>query len=593
MQKPFRSRLNRAFALPVLVIAIVAFALFAAVARLEADMEWVDHTDRVISLARHVQRLMLDTESGMRGYLLTGDSSFLGPYQEADPSLGVAFNDLEAAAADNPAQRQRVERLRVLYAAYHQATDQLVAQRRATGQYDVASLLETQRQMGEMRTVREDFVAGEEALRDARVRRAESAGEIAYALSVGLTVLLGLVLIIFTRREVMDLAATYDKALLDAESRADELHANQAWLHSTLDSLAEGVLATDTSGRVEFINVAAENITGWSKSEAAGQPLTSVLNMKSEQTGAPMPDLATQLRDSGAPLSTIPGAVLLRRDKTAVVVEYSAAALRTDRGESGGIVVALRDISERRRAEEALRATEKLADTGRLAATIAHEIRNPLEAIVNVLYLLRTGGQLTRADLALVTTANDEASRIAQITQQLLSSYRETRERAPVEVTELLEGVLMLFTTKFTKAGVKLETDFRPAAPVLAFAGEMRQVFTNLVGNAIEATPRGGKVVVRVAPSRDWRSGVAGVRIAIADTGHGIPAENRARLFQPFFTTKGEQGTGLGLWVSEGILRKHGGAIRLRSRVRPPHSGTVFSVFLPVAAQAAAPLEAA
>jgi PAS domain S-box-containing protein len=593
MQKPFRRRLNRAFALPVLVLAIVAFALFAAVARLDSDMQWVDHTDRVVSLARHVQRLMLDTESGMRGYLLTGDSSFLAPYQDADANLGPAFNDLEAAVGDNAGQRQRVERLRVLYAAYHNATDQLIAKRRATGQYDVASLLETQRQMTDMRILREEFVAQEETLRDARVRRAEWAGKIAYGLSIGLMLLLGVVLIVFTRREVMDLAATYDRALLEAESRAQELHGNQEWLHSTLDSLAEGVLATDEEGNLEFMNAAAENITGWRKAAAVGRPLATVLALKDERTGAPMPDLAMQVRGSAAALTTIPGAVLVRRDQTALVVDYSAAVLRSDSAERGGIVVALRDISERRRAEEALRASEKLADTGRLAATIAHEIRNPLEAVVNVLYLLRTGGHLTRADLALVATANDEASRIAQITQQLLSSYRETRERVPVTLSELLEGVLLLFSAKFTKAGVKLETGFRAAAPVLAFAGEIRQVFTNLVGNAIEATPRGGKVTVRVAPSHEWRSGATGVRVVIADTGHGIPLEHRGRLFQPFFTTKGEQGTGLGLWVSEGIIRKHGGAIRVRSRVGAQRSGTVFSIFLPIAAEAAAPLEAA
>jgi signal transduction histidine kinase len=153
----------------------------------------------------------------------------------------------------------------------------------------------------------------------------------------------------------------------------------------------------------------------------------------------------------------------------------------------------------------------------------------------------------------------------------------------PIALQDILENVLTLYHGKITQRRATLDRRYEKAMPVTAYPGELRQVFSNLVGNALEALPAGGKLIVELRNSLDWREGRRrGVRVTIGDTGSGIPAEHRARISQPFFTTKGEQGTGLGLWVSRGIVEKYGGSMRFRSSTREGCSGTVFSIFLPV-----------
>ncbi|HKW67619.1 MAG TPA: PAS domain S-box protein [Terriglobales bacterium] len=247
-----------------------------------------------------------------------------------------------------------------------------------------------------------------------------------------------------------------------------------------------------------------------------------------------------------------------------------------------GIVVNSRDITERKRTEDVLHATEKLATTGRLAAAIAHEINNPLEGVTNLLYLLENHPSLDASARRYARMAQEEVARVARIARQTLAFYREPTMPVAVEVSELLSGLLELYAHKLQTLKVKLEKRLEPTTPITASPGEIRQVLSNLVGNALDAVPEGGAIKVHVYPSRDWRHPwQEGVRISIADTGHGIRHEHLASIFDPFFTTKGEKGTGLGLWVSHGIVQKYGGTIHVRSSVRPQHSGTCFSVFFP------------
>jgi signal transduction histidine kinase/DNA-binding response OmpR family regulator len=246
-----------------------------------------------------------------------------------------------------------------------------------------------------------------------------------------------------------------------------------------------------------------------------------------------------------------------------------------------GVAVSFSDITERKRAEAALRLNEKLAATGRLAASIAHEINNPMASVTNLLYLLDTHPGLDPKSREYVSMARQEVSRISHIVKQMLGFYRESPKPVPVNLCDVLQNVLDLFRHKLDAARVRVETDFLCQDEVQAFPGEMRQVFTNLIGNAVEAIAQGGRIFVRVAAGRDWHSGRDGIRVLVADDGPGIRPEHRARLFEPFFTTKGEKGTGLGLWLTHGIVRKHNGSIRIRTSIRPGRSGTAFSVFLP------------
>jgi PAS domain S-box-containing protein len=251
-----------------------------------------------------------------------------------------------------------------------------------------------------------------------------------------------------------------------------------------------------------------------------------------------------------------------------------------------GIII--RDVSERARSEEALRQTEKLAATGRLAASIAHEINNPLEGLINLLYLLRTFSGLSGPALDYVQMAEEQARRIADIAQKTLRFYRQSTLPVRARVTDLVDSILDLYKARMMTLNIHLERDLDPEATLFCYEGEIRQVLANLVGNAIDATSSGGRLIVRARRSRSWTDGQAGnqqggVRLTVADTGSGMTPEVRSRIFEAFFTTKEAIGTGLGLWVSQEIIEKHRGMVNVRSRsaVDGRHSGTVFHLFLP------------
>jgi signal transduction histidine kinase len=236
----------------------------------------------------------------------------------------------------------------------------------------------------------------------------------------------------------------------------------------------------------------------------------------------------------------------------------------------------LRDQMERQReAHEALLRSEKLAVVGRLAATIAHEINNPLEATVNLMYLARTSPSRKKSREYL-TLAESELARVSSLATETLKFYRQPNKPSEVKIAPIVQSLLVLYQGKLVSARVRVETEFDDERPIVAFGSELRQVFANLLSNAIDASP-GGSVKIRVRP----KAGNQGVKVVFADTGSGIAHEMTKTIFEPFVSTKGTRGTGLGLWVSAQIVRKHGGSIRVKSSTDPKRHGTVFSVFLP------------
>ena len=245
--------------------------------------------------------------------------------------------------------------------------------------------------------------------------------------------------------------------------------------------------------------------------------------------------------------------------------------------EIGGMVGIVQDVTARKLQEAVLRQSEKLAATGRLAASIAHEINNPLEAVTNLIYLARTDPLTPPAVQRQLEIADDEVARVSQIAQQTLGFYRDTTRPAEIDMNDLLTRVVDLFSRKLQLKQLECRVDLDPHMRIFGLAGEMRQVFSNLLVNAIDASASG---TIRVRGRHCRRSGCRGVSVLVSDQGAGIPHHIRPRLFSPFFTTKEALGTGLGLWVTRGIVEKHGGAVRFRSRTETP-SGTVFRVFLP------------
>ena len=239
-------------------------------------------------------------------------------------------------------------------------------------------------------------------------------------------------------------------------------------------------------------------------------------------------------------------------------------------------------------AEVALRRSEKLMVASRLALSISHEINNPLAAVTNLLYLIGTSSSLHDAK-GMAETASQELARVSEIVTQTLRFYRDPSKPTLVIISEIVDSALALYRPRIAAAEILIEREFRDCSPIVGLSGELRQVTLNLIGNAIDAIRHGGRLMIRAANARQRSNGsLRGIRLTIADTGSGIRPEIRNSLFEPFVSTKGDTGTGLGLWLSSQIIRKHGGTIQVKSRALSPDTGTVFSVFLPLDFQPAA-----
>ena len=280
-------------------------------------------------------------------------------------------------------------------------------------------------------------------------------------------------------------------------------------------------------------------------------------------------------RDIREPLGNIH--LLERPVRPETLVSAIQSALRARRRQ-----YEIRDNLQRQQAaERALRESEKLAVAGRMAASIAHEINNPLTAITNLLYLCSTANSIPDIK-SYLRLAQQEMARVTAITQNTLQFYRQVAHPAPVKITDVLDSVLVLFDSRLNHAGIKIEKHYQDTAPVMGLSGELRQLFANLIGNALDAMRSGGKLMVRAYNAQEFSHGARqGIRVLIADTGAGINPEMKSRIFDAFFTTKGQTGTGLGLWISGEIIQKHSGTVRVKSYVTPGKCGTVFSIFLP------------
>jgi PAS domain S-box-containing protein len=276
-----------------------------------------------------------------------------------------------------------------------------------------------------------------------------------------------------------------------------------------------------------------------------------------------------------------------RPDGTVHWIAARGALFRDDNGKPSRIVGISLDVSPRKTAEEALKETQRLVGAGRMAASVAHEINNPLAAVVNIIYLLRNNPSLDENASQLLEWADRELSRVAYIVSQTLGFYKQSDQSVPVSLQDAVKDVLELFRKKIEMGSIVLNLSFRSAGVVQGHFTEIRQIISNLIINSLEAMPRNGKLSVRVTSSRDWRDlSRYGVRLFVHDNGSGIPVSARSQIFEPFFSTKADKGTGLGLWVIRSLVEKYGGSIHVRSNVGE-RCGTSFSVFLPTSAEAA------
>jgi signal transduction histidine kinase len=271
--------------------------------------------------------------------------------------------------------------------------------------------------------------------------------------------------------------------------------------------------------------------------------------------------------------------VRLTKSGERLEVSLSISPVRDEHGKIVGAAKIARDITESKRVERALRITEKLAAAGRLAATVAHEINNPLESVTNFVYLAKTTPGLPPEVCEYLKHADQELSRVTHIARQTLGFYRDSARPTWLEASRVIDDIVTVYQQKLINKSIVLRKKVTSGLKLCAVEGELKQVVSNLLANAIEASEEKGKIQIS-ARKLTGADGKPMVRLTIADTGEGIAADHQARLFDPFYTTKKDVGTGLGLWITKELIQKAGGRIRMRSRVGD-RSGTVVAVILP------------
>jgi PAS domain S-box-containing protein len=581
--KRFKRTLRQAMILPVVACLFLAGVLVWQIRGANATVDLIEQADLRIALATKAELLVVDQETGLRGFQTTSDPRFLHPYYDAETPLRQATDELLAMATGSG---QNIRAFRAEHDAWKSAfAEPLIATIRAGGQTgDIDLNITGKTSMDSMRGHLNAIIAASEQRRSQRIEDWHRRKRELLTVLVVLALTIGVAISLFTRNRLQEVSNAFIYSLELERRRAEELFQSEQHLRTTLASIGDGVITCDVDGSVRMMNPIAQELTGWIESQAHGRPLAEVFHIVNETTREPVENPAAKVQRLNRIVGVANHTMLIRRDGSEIAIDDSGAPIRDEAGELTGIVIVFRDVTMERRTRAALLASEKLAVAGRLAATIAHEIHNPLDSVANLLYLLQQDPHDAEARHFL-DIAQSELARVTQISRAMLSLYRESKAPVPIHLKDMLNELLLLMEGRSNTLGVTVTTDVPTDITVDGFPAELRQVFTNLIANAAEAAGHGGKVTVRVIP-REASIDVSGVRVQagaiveITDNGPGVSAEIRDHLFQPFFTTKGERGTGLGLWVSQGIIRKHAGVIELDSRTEGPDHGTTATVFL-------------
>ena len=354
-------------------------------------------------------------------------------------------------------------------------------------------------------------------------------------------------------------------------------------------------IATDAHGVIQIFNVGAERMLGYTAAEVMNKVTPADISDPHEviaraaslslEFGTPItPGFEALVFKASRGIEDIYELTYCRKDGSRFPAVVSVTALRDAQEAIIGYLLIGTDNSARKRAEEALLRSEMLANAGRLAASIAHEINNPLEAIMNTLYIVRMSADLSESAREYLNIADGELMRIAHIARQTLGFYREFSAATSNSASALIGSVINLLQAKIRAKQVAVDQQCHEQLRVMGIAGELRQVLANLLTNSLDAVGQNCRIVLRASASIDPKNGRRRVRITVADCGHGMRAATTKQIFDPFFTTKGSVGTGLGLWVCKQLVEKNGGSIQVRSNTDGKRRGTTFSIVLPAEA---------
>ncbi len=534
----------------------------------------VTHTQQVLYELARLETLIRQSETGQRGFLYTGNPKYLAPYEASATKVQPQIDRIAQLTSDNPSQRERIARLRTLADKKMAELGQTIALYKEGRTQEARAEVLSGVGFDHMMAIDEviDSMNRDEANLvlahvDAYKRSVRATIESIYLAS--LLAAVGLILLAFYVFRVVNLR----------ELHASQVAEREEWFRSTLTSLGDAVISTDGHGRITFLNPIAEKLIGTPRDLAHGKPISDVFKIFNEATLKPVPNPIAKVLEVGAVVGLANHTVLEGPDGAFIPIEDSAAPIRDSNNQIVGVVMVFRDATNERRAQAMLRKTEKLATAARLAATVAHEINNPLEAVANLIYLSKSVDGLPTQVGEYMTMAEAEIERISLITRQTLGFYRESRNPGEIHMEQLIESVLTIHSNKFKNKEITITRNYGTCPPITGLEGELKQVVANLLSNAADAVSTGGEVSVSLS-CVTLPSGTV-IQFDIEDDGPGIPPSVRERLFEPFFTTKKDVGNGLGLWVSKEIVDRHGGTIEVQSRTEEP--GTIFQVLLPLA----------
>jgi PAS domain S-box-containing protein len=347
-------------------------------------------------------------------------------------------------------------------------------------------------------------------------------------------------------------------------------------LAAIVDSADDAIISKDLNGVIRTWNEGAHRMFGYSAEEMIGQP---VLRLIPRELHYEEDEILQRLRSG----NRIDHYETTRRRKNGDKVEVSVT-ISPIRDQSGRVIGAskiARDISDRKRIERLLVQSEKLAATGRMAAAIAHEINNPLESLMNLIFLARQNCPDGSKGNRYLLTAEEELERVSHIARQTLGYYRDTGSPAEIHLHDLIQNVLTVYNSKLISAGISVDTRFDDLQKITVSKGEMLQVFSNVIANAIDAMPHDGRLAI--SARKLMNAGSDGIQVVVRDSGTGISQENLPKVFEPFFTTKGDLGTGIGLWVAKQLIDTRGGQISISSTTEQGKSGTTVTIFIPFA----------
>ena len=347
-------------------------------------------------------------------------------------------------------------------------------------------------------------------------------------------------------------------------------------LAAIVDSADDAIISKDLTGIVTSWNEGAQRMFGYTAEEMVGQP---ILRLIPEELQYEEDEILRKLRAG----ERIDHYETTRRKKNGENLDVSVtiSPIRNGAGRVTGASKIARDISDRKKIERLLIQSEKLAATGRMAATIAHEINNPLESVVNLIFLARQNSTVSGKAHQYLLTAEEELERVSHIARQTLGYYKDTGSPAEVSLHKLIENVLVVYNSKLTALGISVDLTFNDLQRIVVSKGEMLQVFSNIIANAVDAMPQGGSL--KISTRKLMGSTGDGVQIVVRDSGTGIRQEHLEKIFEAFFTTKGNLGTGIGLWVARQLVERRGGQISVASSIEPGKSGTAITIFIPFA----------